>query len=172
MVYIITVMREGAEIRAVRYRVLPGTRAKARHLNRLAGACRYVWNVTLDDQQILHDTARMFGASAPPPTFFTLGKGFTDLRNSNGHEWLKELPFAVVRYTLKRQADAWQRFFKGHGGRPRFKGRGRGRAAGAADGRAASFPGPAAASRAFAPTGATKLVAESLMRRTRWSLRT
>ena len=126
MVYIITVMHEGAEIRAVRYRVLPGTRTKARRLNRLAGACRYVWNVTLDDQQILHDTARMFGASAPFPTFFTLGKAFTDLRNSNGHEWLKEFPFAVVRYTLKRQADAWQRFFKGQGGRPRFKGRGRG----------------------------------------------
>ena len=123
MVYIITVMHEGAEIRAVRYRVLPGTRAKARNLNRLAGACRYVWNVTLDDQQILHDTARMFSASAPSPTFFTLGKAFTDLRNSNGHEWLKELPFAVVRYTLKRQAEAWQRFFKGQGGRPRFKGR-------------------------------------------------
>ena len=123
MVYIITVMREGVEIRAVRYRVLPGTRAKARCLNRIAGACRYVWNVTLDDQQVLHDTARMFGASAPFPAFFTLGKGFTDLRNSNGHEWLKELPFAVVRYTLKRQADAWQRFFKGQGGRPRFKSR-------------------------------------------------
>ena len=126
MVYIITVMREATEIRAVRYRVLLGTRAKARHLNRIAGACRYVWNVTLDDQQILHDTARMFGASTPSPTFFTLGKAFTDLRNSNGHEWLKELPFAVVRYTLKRQADAWQRFFKGRGGRPRFKGRGSG----------------------------------------------
>ena len=126
MVYIITAMHGGAEIRAVRYRVLPGTRAKARHLNRLAGACRYVWNVTLDDQQILHDTARMFGASAPSPTFFTLGKAFTQLRRSNGHEWLKELPFAIVRYTLKRQADAWQRFFKQQGGRPRFKGRGSG----------------------------------------------
>ena len=123
MVYIITAMHEGTEIRAVRYRVLPGTRAKARNLNRLAGACRYVWNVTLDDQQILHDTARMFGASAPSPTFFTLGKAFTQLRQSIGHEWLKKLPFAVVRYTLKRQADAWQRFFKGQGGRPKFKGR-------------------------------------------------
>ena len=123
MVYIITVMHEGVEIRAVRYRVLPGTQAKARCLNRIAGACRYVWNVTLDDQQILHDTARMFGTSAPSPTFFTLGKGFTDLRNSRGHEWLKELPFAVVRYTLKRQADAWQGFFKRQSGRPRFKGR-------------------------------------------------
>ena len=123
MVDIITAMRERTEIRAVRFRVLPGTRAKARCLSRIAGACRYVWNVTLDDQQILHDTARMFGGRAPLPTFFTLGKGFTQMRNSKGHEWLRELPFTVIRYTLKRQADAWQRFFKGQGGHPKFKGR-------------------------------------------------
>ena len=30
-----------------------------------------------------------------------------------------------VRYTLKHQADAWQRFFRGEAGRPRFKRRGR-----------------------------------------------
>ena len=90
-------MDRETDIRAVRYRVLPGTRAGARRLNRIAGACRYVWNVTLADRQILHDTARMFGGSAPCPSFFTLGKGFTDLCNSKGHEWLKELPFTVVR---------------------------------------------------------------------------
>ena len=116
-------MGQGTVIRAVRYRVLPGTRAKARRLNRIAGACRYVWNRMLEDQQTLHDTAKMCGASAPSPTFFTLSKAFTDLRKSNGHEWLKDLPFAIVRYTLKRQAHAWQRFFRGQGGHPRFKGR-------------------------------------------------
>ena len=111
-------------IRTVRYRVLPGTRAKARGLNRLAGACRYVWNEMLDQQQALWDIARMHGAKPPSPTFFTLGKAFTQLRRSNDAAWLQELPFAVVRYTLKRQADAWQRFFNGRGGRPKFKGRG------------------------------------------------
>ena len=34
------------------------------------------------------------------------------------------MPFAPVRYALKYQADAWQQFFKGQGGRPRFKRRG------------------------------------------------
>ncbi|MDD9961341.1 MAG: transposase [Gammaproteobacteria bacterium] len=116
--------QENKATRSVRYRVLPGTRAKARQLNRLAGACRYVWNEMLDQQQILHDTARMFGAKPPSPTYFTLGKSFTELRGSNGHEWLKELPFSVVRYTLKHQADAWQGFFKGQRRRPKFKGRG------------------------------------------------
>ena len=114
----------GVQIRAVRYRVLPGTRAKARRLNRLAGACRFVWNELLDQQEVLHYTARMFGGRAPSPTFFTVGKSFTELRRSNDAPWLAELPFAVVRYALKRQADAWQRFFKGEAGRPKFKGRG------------------------------------------------
>ena len=34
------------------------------------------------------------------------------------------MPYAPVRYTLKHQADAWQRYFKGQGGRPRFRKRG------------------------------------------------
>ena len=114
----------GTAVRAVRYRVLPGTQSKAHRLNRIAGACRHVWNQMLADQDDLHRIARMNGARAPSVTFFTLGKAFAELRNSDGHEWLRELPFGVVRYTLKRQADAWRRFFDGQGGRPKFKGRG------------------------------------------------
>ena len=117
-------VESGLCIRAVRYRVLPGTRAKARRLNRLAGSCRYVWNEMLDRQQTLHRMAQLLGGPVPSPTFFTLGKAFTALRRSSRAPWLAELPFAVVRYALKRQADAWQRFFKGEAGRPKFKGRG------------------------------------------------
>ena len=114
----------GTTVRAVRYRVLPGTKAKAHRLNRIAGACRHVWNQMLADQEDLHRIARMNGARAPGVTFFTLGKAFAELRHSDGREWLRELPFGVVRYALKRQADAWRRFFDGQGGRPKFKGRG------------------------------------------------
>ena len=39
--------------------------------------------------------------------------------------WLQTMPFAPVRYTLKHQADAWQRCFRGEAVRPRFKRRGR-----------------------------------------------
>ncbi|MDD9961090.1 MAG: transposase [Gammaproteobacteria bacterium] len=117
--------QSAAAIRAVRYRVLPGTPAKARQLNRLAGACRHVWNWSLDRQRSAW-LGWLFSSAErpPPPTFFTLGKAFTELRNASGHEWLKALPFSVVRYTLKHQADAWQAFFKGQRGRPKFKGRG------------------------------------------------
>ena len=66
---------------------------------------------------------RMCGARPPAPTFFTLGKAFTQLRRVT--PWLQAMPYVPVRYTLKHQADAWQRFFRGEAGRPRFKRRGR-----------------------------------------------
>ena len=107
--------------RNITYRLLPGSPGAARKLASAAGACRYVWNCLLDDRQALYDVARMCGAKPPLPTFFTLGKAFTDLRNAT--PWLNDLPFAPVRYCLKHQADAWKRFFRGQGGHPRFKAR-------------------------------------------------
>ena len=105
----------------VTYRLIPGRRAKAAQLARIVGACRYVWNTLLDDQEQIHTIARMCGAKTPAPTFFTLGKGFTQLRRST--PWLGALPFTIVRYTCKQQADAWQAFFRGDSRRPRFHGR-------------------------------------------------
>ena len=114
-------MNQQATHRCITYRLVPRTRAKARALSRLAGACRHVWNQMLADQQALYDIARMHGAKPPPVSFFTLGKAFRELHRAT--PWLGELSYGVVRYTLKRQADAWTRFFKGQGRKPRFKGR-------------------------------------------------
>lgn len=109
---------DAVEYRNVTYRLIPGRRAKAAQLARIAGACRYVWNTLLDDQEQIHTIARMCGAKTPAPTFFTLGKAFTQLRRST--PWLGALPFTIVRYTCKQQADAWQAFFRGDSRRPRF----------------------------------------------------
>ena len=107
--------------RSIVYRLIPGTRARAAALSRLAGACRYVWNEMLDQQEALYLEARSLGTKPPSPTFFTLGKAFTQLRAVT--PWLQELPMVPIRYALKHQADAWRAFFRGHGGRPRFKSR-------------------------------------------------
>ena len=119
-------MRKRKEIRAVRYRVLPGTPAKARGMNRIAGACRHVWNVSLDRQRNAYLGWRFSGCGPRPPypSFFTLGKAFTQLRRSPGHQWLSEISFTIVRHALKHQADAWARFFERQAGMPKFKGRG------------------------------------------------
>ena len=111
------------EHRQVVYRVLPGSAGRARRLASIAGACRFVWNELLDQQEQLHIMARMCAGRTPSPTFFTLSKAFTDLRRVT--PWLQDMPYAAVRYTLKYQADAWRRFFDGTAGRPRFKRRGR-----------------------------------------------
>ena len=110
------------EFRHVTYRLLPGNRAKARRLAAVAGACRFVWNQVLDDQDALYTMARMHGAKPPSVSFFTLGRAFIELRRAT--PWLQELPCAPVRYTLKYQSDAWAAFFRGQSGRPKFKRRG------------------------------------------------
>ena len=115
--------RDGVEHRQIVYRVLFDRPATAKRLAAVAGACRFVWNEMLDQQAQLHAIARLCGAKSPAPTFFTLGKAFTQLRRVT--PWLQAMPYAPVRYTLKYQADAWRRFFRGDAGRPRFKKRGR-----------------------------------------------
>ena len=75
----------------------------------------------LDYQDNIHTACALHGCRTPSPTFFTLSKAFTRLRELT--PWLQELPFAPVRYTLKHQADAWQAYFRGQRSRPRFKGR-------------------------------------------------
>ena len=89
------------EHRQVVYRVLPGSKGRARRLASIAGACRFVWNELLDQQEQLHTMARMCGGRTPSPTFFTMGKAFTDLRRVT--PWLQDMPYATVRYTLKRR---------------------------------------------------------------------
>lgn len=114
-------MNASTTTRAIRYRALPGSPGMAAGLNRLAGACRFAWNQLLADQEDLYRIAKMNGCKAPSPSYFTLSGAFAELRRAT--PWLQEQPFAIVRYTLKRQADAWTAFFRGQGGRPRFKSR-------------------------------------------------
>ncbi len=60
----------------------------------------------------------------PSVACYTLYKRFTELRNDPDHAWLKDYPFACVRYTLKYLADAYTCFLNDdprYEGRPRFK---------------------------------------------------
>ena len=125
--------------RNIRYRLIAGSPGKAIALNQIAGSCRWVWNLALaetqKEYQVYLETARLcedtlFGLLIDGPekpclrftassSVLSLGKRFTKLRKET--PWLQELPYAPVRYALKYQADAWQRFFAGLSGRPKFK---------------------------------------------------
>ena len=107
--------------RSTRYRLLPETKAKHQKLMQVTGACIWVWNRMLaqNEQDYWHHERLPWLVDAPSTTFFSLGRQFTKLRGRT--DWLRELPFSPVRHVLKHQADAWQRYFKGQGGRPQFK---------------------------------------------------
>ena len=114
---------EGMEhtYRSTRYRLLPRTRAKHQRLMQVTGACVWTWNRMLahsEQEHMFHERLPWL-VGKPSTTFFSLGKEFTRLRAKT--DWLRQLPFAAVRHTLKHQAEAWRKFFKGQGGRPRFK---------------------------------------------------
>ena len=108
-------------IRSSLYRLHPGTLHRAQLLSNIAGANRYVWNWAVRQNRDAMDAYEKGKDEKPSPTFFTLSPEFTRLRNSEGHEWLKELPFVEVRYALKRYADAIKEARKGTRGYPKFK---------------------------------------------------
>ena len=105
--------------RSITYRLLPGSKDNAEALSRISGACRFVWNQMLADQDDLCRIAAMVGSAPPSVSTFALNLAFTQLRRAT--PWLNELPYRPVRYVLKQQADAWRRFFAGQGGRPTFR---------------------------------------------------
>lgn len=108
-------------IRTSTYRVRPGTRRREDALASIAGASRYVWNWALARNKDLmreHEAGR---GEKPKFSYFHLCSEFTALRNSEGHEWLKELPCKEVRYSLNRFALAMREAVNGGRGFPRFK---------------------------------------------------
>ena len=108
-------------IRASTYRIHPGTLRRAQKLAQIAGANRYLWNWALGRNQDAMRAYREGAGEKPSFSFFRLGPEFTRLRHSEGHEWLKELPFAEVRYALKRYADAMKEAARGTRGFPKRK---------------------------------------------------
>ena len=110
---------ETTTYRNIIYRLLPGSIANARSLAGQAGACRFVWNAILGQHNDAHEAAKANGEKPPSVLFFSLGTEFTGLRSDT--PWLSEYSFAITRYVLKYQADAWKAFFGGDAGHPRFK---------------------------------------------------
>ena len=127
------------EVRIEQYRVRFDRRSQAALCAQIAGACRLVWNILLADCERRYRLARAYGqwTDFPPEdrpdlstSFFTLGQRFTDLRSRPDAawvrsflrspwgrryadmdlSWLRDLPYAPVRYTLKYLADAYTHF--------------------------------------------------------------
>ena len=109
--------------RNITYRLIPGSRAKARTLAQCAGACRRVWNHFLEENQKQYTAFKEGRGERPSLRTFSLFTQFAELRRET--PWLQELPFQAVREVLRQQASAWQMTFGG-AGFPKFKAKGRG----------------------------------------------
>ncbi len=116
--------------RAIRFRLLPGTKARARYLSGLAGANRFVWN---------HWVARFrehrrrlaiwhHYRIGPKPKFnhncFHTFKEFTQLQCEPEYAWLKKYSVRETRYSLKYLQDAIDAYYRQpECGLPKFKSR-------------------------------------------------
>ena len=111
--------------RTIRYRLHPGTQAKARKLAGTAGACRFVWNHFVGK---LRDEYRCYGGQRvwrgktrlTNYSWYTIGTQFTLLRR-HSVPWLQDYSANVVKRSLKPIETNYRQFFKGEGGLPRFK---------------------------------------------------
>ena len=109
------------EVRTVEFVVLPTSKAKARKMFQIAGACRYVWN-HFREKNLADYQAFVNGKGGRPRTsYFSLGVEFTRLRHETG--WLRELPANPIKYTLKYFADALKEAMVGKKGFPKPRSR-------------------------------------------------
>ena len=105
--------------RNVTFRLHPGSKETANRLLRIWDGCRFVWNELKEGYEIWYGHA--CGRAIQPPAFFVLSKAFRQLWDDV--PWLHDLPYTVVRYSLKYQAEAWQGFLAGDSGYPKWKNR-------------------------------------------------
>jgi putative transposase len=90
------------------------------HLDQFAGVCRLVWNLALE-QRVNH--WRQFqSATGDNLNYVTQARQLKDLRAE--FDWIAAVSQTAQARVLKNLDAAFQRFFKGHGGFPKFKRKG------------------------------------------------
>ena len=105
-------------VRSTAFQAFPNREQEAM-LNRIAGACRFVWNQSLRDNKY-HYAGWKIGANAKPSTsYFSLTKDLTEMRKR--YVWMNDLPSVILRSSMKRLSLAWDRKWKGIGSFPKPK---------------------------------------------------
>lgn len=99
--------------------LVPNRRQRTR-LFQIAGTARFAYNWALRKEIDAYEAGEKFISNND------LRKEFTVLRNSAEYPWLRTISNNVPKQAIKDCVDAYQRFFKGQSGRPRFKSKRRG----------------------------------------------
>ena len=96
--------------RVIRYRLRPGSAARAVYLARVAGAARKIWNerIALNQKAVADGESPLYG-------YYAMCEWFTAFRRDPPPEWrfLRECPTVVVRQTLKDLGDSYAQAVKG-----------------------------------------------------------
>ncbi|WP_043458552.1 RNA-guided endonuclease InsQ/TnpB family protein [Azohydromonas australica] len=104
-------------IKAYRFqlRTRPGVE---RLLRRFTGSCRWAWNAAIAEQRRRREAGEKFSPYA------AMCRWLTEWRHAPETAWLAQAPIHPLQQTLRRLEAAYQRFFAGRGGYPKFKRRG------------------------------------------------
>jgi putative transposase len=94
---------------------LDPTPEQAETLGQWAGACRVVYNLALEQRRTFSRPGRSFD-------WFQQKRELTQLRAEV--DWVRAVPIQALQLTLKALDDAFQRFFLGLGGYPRWRKKG------------------------------------------------
>ena len=116
-------MSNATTLSGLRYRLEPYP-GQARWLRQAAGACRFVHNLALAYREVAWLAAKSAGATGIGANLGYVHQCtvLTDLRQQ--YPWLQQCPVAALRGGLKNLDRAFDRFFAGQGGYPKFQRRG------------------------------------------------
>ena len=106
-------------LKSFKVMLVPNNRQRTR-LFQFAGTARFAYNWVLRKEIDAYEAGDKFISN------FDLRKEFTLIRNSAEYPWLKTISNNVTKQAIKDCVDAYQNFFKGQSGHPRFKSKRRG----------------------------------------------
>jgi putative transposase len=113
------VILSNMQFRGYAYALRP-TQGQMVQMDQFAGVCRLVWNLALD-QRIYH-WRQYQRATGDNLNYVTQARQLKDLRAA--FDWISSVSQTAQARVLKDLDTAFQRFFKGQGGFPRFKRKG------------------------------------------------
>lgn len=98
--------------KAYKYRIYPNKKQKE-IIAKTFGCCRFIYNTYL---------AKRIETYEKDKTTFTYVQCANDMKNLKSElEWLKEVDSTALQSSLRDLDSAYRKFFKEHGGYPKFK---------------------------------------------------
>lgn len=102
---------------------LEETQAQGKNLSCTAGATRFVYNWALDEIKKLYVEYKE--GRGERPTWVGMCRHYTQWKNTEGPEWLQQLPADAAKRVIKNAFNALQSFFRGTAKFPKYHKKGR-----------------------------------------------